>query len=211
MEEDYEVQAGDCISSIAYERGFSLETIWNHPANAALKQRRRNPYVLRPGDVLKIPDKTEHLESCQTEKRHTFKLKGVPAKLRVRLVDHEDLPRANLPYTLSVDGQTESGQTDDDGLIERIIPPNARTAVLRFRVNDLPQEYELRLGHLDPNDDSHGIQQRLTNLGYGFVAGEGSPPDERTTTAAFQRKAGLDPTGEPDAATRQKLTQLHGV
>jgi len=68
MEEDYEVQAGDCISSIAYERGFSLETIWNHPANAALKQRRRNPYVLRPGDVLKIPDKTEHLESCQTER-----------------------------------------------------------------------------------------------------------------------------------------------
>ena len=211
MEQDYEVQAGDCISSVAYEHGFSWKTIWNHPANAALKQRRRNPYVLLSGDVLKIPDKTERLESCQTEKRHTFKLEGVPAKLRVRLLNHEDQPRANLPYTLSVDGRTVSGQTDGNGLIERTIPPNAQRAVLSFRVNDLPQEYELRLGHLDPDDDSHGIQQRMTNLGYGFVAGEGSPPDERATTAAFQRKAGLDPTGETDEATQQKLTQLHGV
>ena len=211
MGEEYEVQPGDCISSIAYEHGFAWKTLWNHPENAALRQKRQNAHVLLSGDVVSIPEKTERMETCQTEKRHIFRLEGVPAKLRVRLMDHEEKPRVNLPYRLSIDGRTFAGQTDGNGLIEKTIPPNAQRAVLSFQVNHLPQEYELRLGYLDPNDDSNGIQQRLTNLGYGFMPGEDSAPDEQATTAAFQRKAGLDPTGETDEATRQKLTQLHGV
>ena len=80
---NYTVKQGDCISSIAQKHGLFWDKVWNHPKNANLQERRKDPNVLSPGDVVFVPDKDEKEESGATEQRHRFKRKGVPEKLRI--------------------------------------------------------------------------------------------------------------------------------
>lgn len=90
MAEDYEVERGDCMSSIAYEHGFFWETLWNDPGNSDLKSRRKDPNVLAEGDTVHIPDLRLKKESGTTERCHRFELKGVPAKLRLRVLEQPE-------------------------------------------------------------------------------------------------------------------------
>src|SRR5262245_14444374 len=123
MPQEYTVQQGDCISSIAVRHGFFPDTLWDDAANADLKAKREEPNVLLPGDVVVIPDKREKSADGGSEKRHRFRRKGVPEKLRLRLLDDEGQPFANQAYRLDIDGQTVNGTTGGDGMIEVPIHP----------------------------------------------------------------------------------------
>ena len=58
MSERHVGQPGDHVSRIADENGFgSWETLWDHPDNAELKAKRKNPNVLAEGDEVAIPEK----------------------------------------------------------------------------------------------------------------------------------------------------------
>ncbi|WP_347988693.1 peptidoglycan-binding domain-containing protein [Methylomonas sp. AM2-LC] len=144
MPKKYTVQTGECVSSIAFENGFFWQTIWDHPENLELKQLRTNPNILKEGDVLTIPDKRQKQVSCATDKRHPFKLKGVPAKLRLRIMEPpkpenkpvedatgsddishvedpdfkpetvEDVPVKNAFYNLEIDGKLVKSASTDD-------------------------------------------------------------------------------------------------
>ena len=46
------VQQGESVESIAHAAGHFWDTVWQHPDNAALRQLRRSPHVLLPGDVV---------------------------------------------------------------------------------------------------------------------------------------------------------------
>jgi len=211
MSSDYTVKQGDCISSVAYEHGFFWETLWNHVANSALKQKRKDPNVLMEGDVVHIPDKTEKQESGATKKKHKFKLKSVPAKLRLRLLDSKQEPRANLSYTIKIDGALFQGTTDADGRIEHPIQPNAHRALLTIKLKGKDEKYSLNLGHVDPVTEPSGVQQRLLNLGYDCRPGDSLTSDRiQTAVKMFQKKSGLTQTGVVDDATRQKLKDAHG-
>jgi hypothetical protein len=164
---DYEVQQGDCISSLAAEYGFPPETIWNHAKNSALKQKRKDPNVLSPGDIVFIPEKEMKEVAAATEQRHKFMLKAAPAKLRIRLLMN-DKPRSNKKYALLVDGRRLEGTTDGQGWIVQPIPPNAREGTLLLP--DTEEEYPLQLGNLDPVDEPSGALARLRNLGFTSVA-----------------------------------------
>lgn len=80
------VGQGDCISSIAESYGLFWETIWNHAQNAELKRNRQDPNVLAPGDEVFLPEKEPKEEPCAVDLRHRFKKKGVPAKLRMKIL-----------------------------------------------------------------------------------------------------------------------------
>jgi N-acetylmuramoyl-L-alanine amidase len=202
------VQQGDCISSIAAEYGFLPESLWNDPANAQLKSRRKDMNVLLPGDVVNVPDKRLRSESRATGAKHRFRRKGVPSHLRVRLViDDEAL--AHETYELHVGSQVLKGTTDGAGWLDEPIPPGATDAMLF--VGAKRQAIPLQLGTVDPESEVSGAQARLRNLGYydGDATGE---LNESTAAALtlFQQRQGLRETGKLDAATQQKLRDAHG-
>src|SRR5512136_2677724 len=99
---EYTVQAGECLSSIAYEHGLTWQKIWNDPGNAEVKNTRKDPNILYPGDRLHIPEIEQREESCVTEKVHRFVRKGVPEQLNI-IIKREGEPIKNEKYTLNID------------------------------------------------------------------------------------------------------------
>lgn len=209
MATNHQVKAGDCLSSIAFEYGFLPDTIWNHPSNAELKKKRKDPNVLLPGDVVFVPDKRLKEVSHATNQVHKFTVKNVPAKLSLRLL-FEGEPRRSEPYTLDIDGKKISGTSDSDGNIKISIPPNARSGKLTIGTGERLMEYNLQLGRLDPVDQISGVQSRLNNLGFNCGRVNGVLNDEtKEALEAFQVSVGLPPNGELDAATQAKLYESH--
>ena len=224
MAEDYTVQGGDCMSSIAYEHGFFWKTLWNLPENDALKAKRKNPNVLMTGDIVHIPDLTVRNEPGATEKTHKFVLKGVPEKLHITLLDSDHKPRRNMAYKMVIDGKWRSGTTDGDGKITENIPPNAKTGQLIFPspqsaasvggskpAKPQNQVISLQLGALNPVSNTSGAKARLANLGfYKGPIDENLDGPTKNAIRAFQAKKGLPQTGNLDDATTAQLQQLHG-
>ena len=208
----YKVNQGDCMSSIAQQFGFDWETLWGLDDNAALRGRRSHPNVLMPGDEVFIPDKRTKDESCVTTRTHVFRLKGVPCRLNIVLLDEGGKPRAGLKYTLRVDGKSTPGVTGEDGLICEVVPPNADKAAITIHNSDgEKEEYQMRLAHLNPVDDDSGVEARLKSLGYlkGQLTG-GLNDAGKDALKRFQEANGLAVTGEADSATRDALVARHG-
>lgn len=236
---DYVAKRGDCISKIAKDTGHFWKTIWNDPGNSELREVRKDPNVLLPKDRVTIPEIRQRSEDCATEQLHRFRRLGEPAKLKMRLMQEpeppaeeqedeedqqdtqaqaeqteqmEDEPRANVPYTLEIDGETTDGQTDEEGYLEHPIPGNAKRGKLTIEPGT-PNEtvIPLQLGTLNPIAEISGMKQRLNNLGFDC----GDESEELTdklemALKVFQEKHGLDTTGKPDQQTRDKLQEAHG-
>jgi hypothetical protein len=159
----HEVQQGECILDIAERHGLFWETLWNHADNAELKKLREDPNVLFPGDIVNIPEIAAKKEDAAVEKRHRYKRRGVPGKLKFRMmIDGE--PRANLAYVLIVDGKSVSGNTDADGFVEADIPADAKDAELRLTEAGNTETYHIQLGSVQPIEE--GAEERLEQMGY---------------------------------------------
>jgi hypothetical protein len=197
----YKVKQGECMSSIAHAHGFFWESLWSHADNEELRSTRESPFVLAAGDVVSIPPLRQREEACSTGARHTFRRKGVPAKLSLQLLDGGE-PMAGVGYVLEYSGLEILGVTDDDGVVEVHIPPNTPKAILR--VGD--RVYDVTPRSLDPAETVNGAQARLASLGYyrGKIHGE---LDRLTAVAVrrFQRDNELELTSELDEATISAL------
>lgn len=206
---DYVVVQGDCVESVAFEHGLFWKSVWDDPENAELKRVRQDPNRLLPGDRLHLLEKRLKLVDAGTEQRHRFRRKGVPSQIHV-VLKQGGKPRAHVRYVLDVDGALFSDATNAQGELTHPIPPNARLAKIKFGPPDQQQEIDLPLGHMDPITEMTGVQGRLTNLGYrcGPIDGQLSAATA-AALAAFQRDAGLPPTGELDQPTRDALAQAH--
>jgi hypothetical protein len=203
--EDYTVNQGDCIASIAFERGLHPDKIWNHPANSDLTSHRTTGYLLTPGETLKIPRKEIREETHAIDKRHRFKRKGVPEKLILQFLE-DDEPRAGAEYTLEIDGRpVANGKLDDQGILEAWIQPDAKGGRVLL---DGDEETILQLGYLNPREDNQGVEDRLFNLGYYDGICESRTVEE--AVAAFQDFSKQEPTGEPGSETCRDLEQSHG-
>ncbi len=201
------IQEGDSIIGLADEHGLFAQTIWDDGANAELKKKRQDMNVLMPGDVVVIPDKQPKDVTKPDKKRHKFKRKGIPAVFRIQVFDVEE-PRANQDYTLDVDGTLLRGKTDGNGMLQEFVPPNARQGKLVVG----PDHWELliQFGHLDPHNETSGVQKRLNNMGYDCGEPDGElNPQTRQALSQFQARVGLKATGNPDQGTLDKLKELH--
>ncbi|MCS6862369.1 MAG: LysM peptidoglycan-binding domain-containing protein, partial [Abditibacteriales bacterium] len=61
------VQPGECLATIAARYNFTnYRTIYEHPRNAQLRQNRKNPNMLVPGDRVFVPPPEQRDESRST-------------------------------------------------------------------------------------------------------------------------------------------------
>lgn len=214
MAENYQVKQGDCISSIAFEKGFFPDTIWDHANNADLKNLRKNENALMPGDLVHIPDKRPKEASEPTNSVHKFRLKNAPAQLRIQFLK-DDKPQSGLPFTLIVDGKQLSkpgDRTDSRGFVTVSIPPNSKTGTLELLDGENATEYQLQLGHLNPADETSGVKHRLSNLGFYDGPLDNSIDDEfKSALRDYQEHSGITVSGELDQKTRDQLRQKHDL
>ena len=218
MAEQYEVKQGDCLSSIAKAHGLrSWKVIWDDPNNKAFKDARKNPNVLYPGDVLYLPDvkPSDKKASATTEKRNKFQVNLSKTLLRIQVKDEKEKPLSGKAYTIWIGDEERAGKTDGDGLVIEKVDPEVTSAKLTVWLEEQGKGarylWDLAVGHLDPIDEVSGIQARLNNLGY--FCGDVDGNVTAATIAAlkgFQKANGLEPTGEPDDDTKNKLLAAHG-
>jgi hypothetical protein len=89
MAASYIIGDGDCMASIAFEHGFFWATLWEMPANAALRVERKSPFLFVADDRVEIPDKRERVETGAARR---FRRKGVPEYVRLRFLDRRGEP-----------------------------------------------------------------------------------------------------------------------
>jgi hypothetical protein len=233
----HRVKVGESVASIAYDYGHFWATLWDHPQNQKLRELRSNPNILHEGDELFVPPLETETVSCQLDRRHTFRRKGVPSVLRVRVFEpppkhihslkwllgqdpagsssgqHELRPWANIDYVVTVGWTKTEGVADSDGVVSVPIVPNATSAVLVLAPGtEHERTLSLDLGHIHPIDTPAGVRERLNNL--GFTCEVTSEPDSAAALTSaitrFQLAHELEVTGELDDATKNKLVEAYG-
>ncbi|MBI5069868.1 MAG: peptidoglycan-binding protein [Deltaproteobacteria bacterium] len=204
------VEQGQSVESIAALARRLPKVVWDAPENKELRDKRKEPHVLMPGDRLFLPAIEAETFDVPTGEAKAFVLDQPDSRLQVRIVEGTE-PRAGKPWVLRVDGKELRGTTDGDGKVDCPVPVLARVAELTVGEGAEAVTYELELRGLDPITEPTGLQARLANLGYdsGPVDGDAGPRT-RAALAAFQKDNGLEPTGELDASTRSKLEEKHG-
>ena len=209
----HRVAQGEFVAKIARRYVVSADAIWNHPDNADLKARRKTPHVLTAGDQIWVPETDLKTVSVATGSLHRFQVKAATTKVKVRFLRQEK-PRGAVPFTATIGERSLDGALDGDGVLELTIPIDTTSFELELRPpNERVERYDVRVGHLDPADDPVGIEQRLRHLGHaweGAADESGLGPEGSRVLAGFQKKHGLEPTGEIDDATRDKLRHVHG-
>ncbi|MFO0630564.1 MAG: peptidoglycan-binding domain-containing protein [Polyangiales bacterium] len=207
----YVIRQGDYLTRLGARMGFDPQNVWDHPKNADLKARRKRWEVLAPGDVLAIPDDTRAPRPLAQggQARFVAKVPRVRVTLRYQA---DDGPLAGEPYVIDGLPEAIAGETGPDGVVHVDVPVIVSEFTLRFPQRQ--QRQRVRVGHLDPSDESGGIVQRLAHLGYlGLRDADGASPGDgalRDAVQRFQRAAKLPATGALDAATVDALRDAHG-
>lgn len=204
------VRDGECMSSLAAQKGLFVAQIFEHPANAQLSGVRRGPNILLPGDRLTIPPFGLKDVDRPTEQLNRFVLQGDVVFLRVRVMER-DQPLALKPFTLTVGGLTINDTTSADGTLQAQIPATATAGFLRVGSGDDLFQMTLKLGALNPVESNSGVQQRLHNLGFNCGPIDGIVgPRTRGAIRNFQAKFGLTIDAKMNPETRERLKQEHG-
>jgi hypothetical protein len=207
----HKIVQGEYLAKIAGRYGFAdFSTVWDHAGNAPLRQRRKSPNVLHPGDMLFIPDKQEKQQARATAQVHRFVVPRRTVLLRLVVKRCDGQPMAGTKCLLTVGDVIYPLCTSGEGMIEKEIPMAAERAKLT-----IPGEnggFTLRIGHLDPVEEASGWQSRLRNLGYYDGPGDAAPDDAdlRCAVEEFQCDHGLSVDGLCGPRTQARLLEAHG-
>lgn len=210
----YVIKQGDYLLKLAHMRGFVADTVWNDGKNAKLKELRKNPNMLQAGDVLFVPDEPRKKLRLNKEETNVY-VARVPTVTVSIVVSDDGEPLKDAKYVLEGMGDDTELKTDGEGTATFEAPVHVREVVLAFV--DRKLRLKVGIGDLDPADTEAGARMRLTSLGYygGQLEGEERyvADDEKKLAAAlraFQSDHDLEPTGELDDATKDKLVEVHG-
>lgn len=210
------VSQGEHLPSIAKRYGFSdWKTIYDHPKNKDLKDKRPNPNILYPGDQVFIPKKEFKQSDIQSGKKFTIKMKSLVAKLAIVMKKEDEKPFANVKYKIKIGERTTNGSTDGDGKITMEVDPDVTDIDLTLLLDEKDPEAtvrrRLKVGYLDPIDEITGMQARLNNLGYqaGSIP-DANDPRFRSAVEEFQCDHKLKVDGVCGPKTQAKLKEVHG-
>jgi hypothetical protein len=220
----HQVQPRQCMARIADSYQFrSAETLWNHPANEPLKELRKTPDVLWPGDRVHILAREERIDEAETARRHVYLLIAADRWLRVILHGDFGEPMSDVDVLVQVGrGVNLERRTDGSGLLETPIPRWAETATLVTATYQWPVNLANILPVEDvPDEGEAGARRRLVNLGVHAAPPlmERAASTERADAGGdafdadiwnFQRDHGLEPTGQLDEATMNAIVTLYG-
>lgn len=217
MPTDYQAKSGDCVSSVAFNHGFFWETLWNHGSNSELKTKRKDPNILKEGDVVHIPDLTLKQESGATEQRHRFKLKGVPAKLKLKLTrpkppkdEEESKPSAASSASPGLGGSIPGiggGGGEDDNTSDLADPDYEPPKEEEEPIKNAPYVFEVDGVRVDEGKtDGDGCVEipLMPNARVGRLTVHSGKPEEKTFTLDL---GGMDPVDEVPGV-RKRLANL---
>jgi len=208
----YVIKQGDYLLKVAHLLGFDADEVWN--ANAELKALRKDPSMLKAGDVLLVPDEPKPKLRLNKEESNAF-VARVPAVKVALHVSEEGEPLKNKKYVIEGLGDESEQTTDGEGKIEVSAPVHVREVIVRFV--ETGKRMKLAIGELDPPDTKSGARMRLTSL--GFYGAKLTGKDQYIATdedalasavRAFQASKDLEVTGELDAGTQEALVAEHG-
>jgi len=210
------VQQGEYLALIAKNYGVSSwRTIYNHPDNAAFKEKRPEPDLVYPGDKIVIPEIECRVEQCEVESKHTFKRVSDTFQLHVRIEDYAGVAISNTKYTLEFRNTKLEGTTSDAGVIDRPIPLGInRVGIFIWedaKASTPMLTWSLDVGDLDPIERISGVQARLANMciNCGRIDGVMGP---KTCAAVkiFQKQNDLVVDGIVGPKTNKKLVARYG-
>jgi Putative peptidoglycan binding domain len=210
------VASGEHLGVIARQFGYeNFSVLWEHPENAALKELRKDPLQLAPGDVVFVPDRVQLVFNRATDSSHDFKVHVDTMVLKLRLLDQDGEPRKNRPVTLRVEtrdtgaASTQAAaqqQTDADGNLNIEIASHVTSGSIEVD----GEVFDLAIGGLDPIDTESGVAQRLANLGYLVLSESKLDPEHlKLAIQDFQLDHDLPATGEA-ADIQEPLKDAYG-
>lgn len=211
MPKNYTAKQGDCISSIAIANGLLPDTLWNFADNSELRETRRSPNSLAPGDVVVIPDPGAKEYSLATGASHKFVRKGVPEEFKLILEDEDGEPRKDVPFIAEPDDGTApiEGTSDGTGLVTFGLHPLVRRIKLTLG-EDKDEVHRISVGNVDPVNTPTGVRHRLVNLGYNCKPRGKLDAELRAVLREFQSDKKLEVSGEIDDATESALFDRYG-
>jgi hypothetical protein len=210
----YVVKQGDYLNKLAHRLCFDADEVWNDPANAELKDQRGKGDILKPGDILFVPDEPPKTNPFTAESSNEYVAK-VPTITVELILEQGGEPLADEPYRVEGIGDDEQKQADGEGTVSFEVPVHVREVLLELV--ERGQKMRVCVGELDPVSDASGARMRLTNLGYCPKSFAGADQYEahddgllHAALRSFQAAQGLESTGELDDATQQALLDAHG-
>lgn len=211
----YTIKQGDYLAKIAQKHGIAdWKTIFHHPSNKALRERRKVPEQLAPGDKIYIPGKKEKEEDRTkhprtTNSQHRFELPVKRPGLHLVLRNSDGTAVANTACKLTLEGKTVDASTNAKGeLVYEKLNPSTTKATLEIGKRTLV----LAIGDLDPVETLGGVQGRLRNLGFynGTCKGDLDDPT-REAVRSFKARHKLGKGVAITKAVTDKLRKEYGI